>query len=62
MRHGETHAFAKIADADVPVIRALYARGSASRADLAQWFGVSQGHIGRIVLGKSRSGGQENAL
>lgn len=48
---GERHVGARLTSADVQRIRALYAAGVRQRVIAAE-FGVGQGHISRIVLGK----------
>jgi len=51
--HGETHHVAKLKDADIVEIRALYASGSMSQYALAEKFGVTQGAIHYIVARKT---------
>lgn len=49
-----TPGFAKITDLQVVELRATYAAGGISQRALAARYGVSQGLVGRIVLGKER--------
>jgi hypothetical protein len=49
---GERHSQAKLCAASVSLIRCLYSHG-ASQYDLAEWFGVHQANVHRVVTGKS---------
>lgn len=52
--HGEIHGNAKLSDTDVSTIRASIAGGATRRA-VATRFGISAGHVSRIVSGKART-------
>lgn len=52
LARGETHSKAKLTTDNVSDIRSEYAAGGISQRALAKKYNVSQGAIGRIVLGK----------
>ena len=63
-RRGVENAASKLTVADVLAIRAWYAAGGTRQQDIAARFGVSQGAVGRIVLGRTWThvGGQRTAF
>ena len=54
MARGERNGWAKLTDAEAIEIKARYASGGITQTDLASMYGVCQGHISRIILGKCR--------
>lgn len=53
-QHGERNPFAKLSDHDVGAIRAAYAAGGVTMAELGRRFGCAFQHISRIVHGQRR--------
>jgi len=53
---GERHGMVKLSDAQVADLRARFKAGGATRAALAEEFGVSPRHVGRLVRAKNRGG------
>lgn len=51
---GESHWKAKLTDSQIEEIRKRYSEGGVYQYELAKEFGVSQTHIGKIVMGEFR--------
>ena len=49
---GEQHGVAKLTQADVAKLRAIYRRGITRQVDLAAQFGISQTHVSRLIRGE----------
>lgn len=53
-QHGEKHSAATLTDANILAIRKTYAKGRATQLELAMRYGVTQGHISRLLARESR--------